>query len=33
VTAVSGAIFEWSSTKFSLTFSLSTGVVRSEDSF
>jgi hypothetical protein len=33
VTAVSGAISEWSSTKFSLTYSLSTVAVRSEDSF
>jgi len=33
MTAVSGAISEWSATKLSLTFSLSTGVVRSEDSF
>jgi len=33
VTAVSGALSEWSATQFSLTFSLSTGAVRAEDSF
>jgi len=32
VTAVSGAISEWSATKFSLMFSLSTSAVRAEDS-
>jgi len=33
VTAVSGAISEWSAAQFSLTFSLSTDAVRAEDSF
>jgi hypothetical protein len=33
VTAVSGAISEWSVTQFSLMFSESTGAVRAEDSF